>query len=221
MGRGGNRDGATTRLISLVGLAAISAVLGASCSTSAPTSALKQPKTPHVSAPSSTATTISRSTTITGVYGNGSSITGDSGPGTNTGQGLVLPGATSTTVVGGVSTTITPSNPDIAALPTTGVTPTTAARYRITKGGRKVLIRHLSPIISKFRPPSSPVGATVIIVGKRLQHATAVAFDGIRATITLNTATRIRVVVPAGATSGPISVVTTSGSATVSGFVVD
>jgi hypothetical protein len=74
---------------------------------------------------------------------------------------------------------------------------------------------------SKFRPVSSPVGGTVMIVGKRLSHATAVAFDGIQATITSNSSTRIRAVVPTGATSGPICVVTDSGSATVSGFVVD
>ena len=60
----------------------------------------------------------------------------------------------------------------------------------------------------------------MIIVGKRLQHATAVGFDGLKGVISSNTATKIRAVVPAGATNGPISVVTASGSATVPGFVV-
>src|ERR1019366_10350594 len=99
---------------------------------------------------------------------------------------------------------------------TTGVPGVTTPQYRVSKTGR-VLHGHLVPAISKFRPVSSPVGSTVVIVGKRLSHATAVAFDGIQATITSNSSTRIRAVVPAGATSGSISVITTSGSATVSG----
>ena len=67
------------------------------------------PKTDHASAPPSTSTSITKSKTIPGVYGNGSSITGGTGggAGTNTGQGIAVPGtldtpgATSTTVVGG------------------------------------------------------------------------------------------------------------------------
>jgi len=60
----------------------------------------------------------------------------------------------------------------------------------------------------------------VIIYGKRLGHATVVSFDGLPATITFNSNGRIRAVVPTGATSGPISVVTTGGTATVAGFLV-
>jgi hypothetical protein len=194
----------------LVALVAVSAVLAASCSTS--TSAVKHPKKQHVSHSTAPRTKAHKAKTITGVYGNGSSITGNTGVGTSTGQGLTLPGtlatpgAKSTTAAGGTTTT--------------GVPGVTTPQVRVTKTGR-VLHRHLVPAISKFRPVSSSVGGTVMIVGKRLSHAITVAFDGIRATITSNTSTRIRAVVPAGATSGPISVVTTSGSATVSGFVVD
>jgi hypothetical protein len=47
-----------------------------------------------------------------------------------------------------------------------------------------------------------------------------VSFDGIQGAIKTNGSTRIKAVVPAGATSGPITVVTPYGSATVYGFVV-
>jgi hypothetical protein len=210
----------------VVALVATSAVLAASCSTS--TSAVKQPKKPHVSHSTAHRTKAHKSKTVLGVYGNGGSITGNTGAGTNTGQGLALPGTLATpggnspTAAGGTTTTtVAGSISDIAAMTgTTGVPGVTTPQFRVSKTGR-VLHRHLVPAISKFRPVSSPVGSTVEIVGKRLSHATAVAFDGIQATITSNSSTRIRAVVPAGATSGPISVVTTSGSATVSGFVVD
>ena len=94
-----------------------------------------------------------------------------------------------------------------------------ARSFVVTKTGL-IRKRHLAPVIAKFRPLSSPVGGTVIITGKRLQHATAVSFDGLKGVISSNTSTKIRVVVPAGATNGPISVVTASGYATVPGFVI-
>jgi hypothetical protein len=205
----------------LVALVATSAVVAASCSASP--AAVKAPKKSSVTHAATHRHKAHKPKAIAGVFGNGASITGDTGAGTNTGQGLALPGtlatpgATSTTGAGGVTTTISPSVAAIAGM--TGTTAVPGA-YRVTKTGR-VLHRHLAPAIAKFRPVSSPTGAIVVIFGKRLSHATAVAFDGIPATITSNTSTRIRAVVPAGATSGPISVVTDTGSATVSGFVVD
>jgi large repetitive protein len=78
----------------------------------------------------------------------------------------------------------------------------------------------MGPVISKFRPISSLAGGTVVIVGKRLGHATQVSFDGLSAAIRANGTTRIKAVVPAGATSGPITVTTPYGTATVFGFVV-
>ena len=238
MGRGGNCDGApaprrrdgvsTPRVITLVALGVASAVLAASCSTSTPTSVGKHLKRHHLPAPPSTTTTISNATGTTGADGNGSSITGGTGTGTNTGQGPGLPGTsdtsggTSTTVAGGApTTTMAGTGPNSAA--TTGPAPgstTAPPQPFVTRTGR-VIYRQLAPSIARFRPQASPVGATVVIVGKRLAHARSVAFDGLPATITFNSATRIRAVVPIGATTGPISVVTAGGSVTVSGFVVD
>ncbi len=208
----------------LVALVATSAVLAASCSASP--AAVKAPKKASVTHPAAHHKA-HKPKVIVGVFGNGASITGNTGAGTNTGQGLALPGtldtpgAKSTAGDGkGTTTTISPSIAAIAGMTGTTAPPGATPQYRITKTGR-VLRRHLAPAISKFRPLSSPTGAVVVIFGKRLSHATAVAFDGIPATITSNTSTHIRAVVPAGATSGPISVVTDAGSVTVSGFVVD
>jgi hypothetical protein len=135
--------------------------------------------------------------TIYGTYSNGESITGNSGTG-------VGPTGTVATVV--TTTTV-------------GVAPGATPPYVVTKTGR-VRHRRTAPVISKFHPVASPAGGTVTIVGKRLQHATAVSFDGIAATISSNSPSRIRAVVPTGATSGSISVVTPNGSSTVAGFVV-
>jgi hypothetical protein len=58
------------------------------------------------------------------------------------------------------------------------------------------------------------VGTTVTITGTNLTGATSVKFNGVSATITSNTATQIVTKVPTGATTGPITVTTPSGTAT-------
>jgi plastocyanin len=69
------------------------------------------------------------------------------------------------------------------------------------------------PKISKFTPKSGPVGTKVTITGKNLALASAVTFNGTAAVITSDTATKIVVRVPAGATTGKIEVVDPDGSA--------
>jgi hypothetical protein len=150
-------------------------------------------------------------TTSAASSGGGNTGSGNTGSG-NTGSGsttTTTPGSTTTTGAGTLTTT-----PGAKA-----VTTTTSAFFINPKTG-KVQRRVAGPEIVKFKPVSSPVGGTVLIVGKRLAHARAVAFDGLKATITSNSATKIFAVVPAGATTGPISVVTATGSVTVAGFVV-
>lgn len=71
--------------------------------------------------------------------------------------------------------------------------------------------------ITSFTPTTGPVGTTVTISGTNLAGATAVRFNGTAATgYTVNQAgTQITgVIVPGGATTGPISVVTPQGTAT-------
>jgi virginiamycin B lyase len=72
----------------------------------------------------------------------------------------------------------------------------------------------VTPQIGKFTPASGPVGTTVTITGQNLSGATQVAFNGTPASIVSDTATTVVTTVPAGATSGPISVTTPFGTAT-------
>ncbi|MFL5801141.1 MAG: IPT/TIG domain-containing protein, partial [Roseiflexaceae bacterium] len=71
------------------------------------------------------------------------------------------------------------------------------------------------PAISGFTPASGPVGTQVTISGANFVGITGVSFHGVAASsFTVDSATRIHVVVPNGATSGKIGVTTVSGAAT-------
>jgi IPT/TIG domain len=72
----------------------------------------------------------------------------------------------------------------------------------------------VTPKIGSFSPTSGPAGTTVTITGQNLSGATKVAFNGTSATIVSDTATQIVTEVPAGATTGHISVTTSAGTAT-------
>ena len=69
------------------------------------------------------------------------------------------------------------------------------------------------PTIASFTPAAAPAGATVSITGVNLSGATAVTFHGMPATVVGDTGTVVVAVVPAGATKGPLSVQTPSGTA--------
>src|SRR5207302_849132 len=73
------------------------------------------------------------------------------------------------------------------------------------------------PTITSFTPSSGLAGASVTISGANLTGATVVRFNGTSAGFTVNSATTITATVPAGASSGPISVTTPGGSASSSG----
>jgi hypothetical protein len=77
------------------------------------------------------------------------------------------------------------------------------------------------PTITKFSPASGPVGTVVTIKGTNLSGATKVTFNGVKGTITSDTATKIKVKVPSGATTGKIKVVTPDGKVkTATAFTV-
>jgi len=64
----------------------------------------------------------------------------------------------------------------------------------------------------RTNPTSGAVGSTVTILGNGLNSASTVTFDGIGATFTAGSNTYLTAVVPAGATSGQVKVVTSSGT---------
>ncbi len=68
------------------------------------------------------------------------------------------------------------------------------------------------PAITYFTPTSGPAGTVVTLIGSALSGATAVSFNGVRATFSLISDTQITATVPAGATSGSIAVTTRGGS---------
>ncbi len=67
------------------------------------------------------------------------------------------------------------------------------------------------PAIDGLAPASGAPGVAVVITGSNLENATAVTFHGVAAKIKIDTATSIKVKVPAGATTGKVNVVTLSG----------
>ncbi len=78
-----------------------------------------------------------------------------------------------------------------------------------------------APTITTFAPESGPVGTSVTIGGTNFMGATAVTFNGSAASFTVTSNTAILTTVPAGATTGPLSVTTPAGTATsASSFAV-
>jgi subtilisin-like proprotein convertase family protein len=71
-----------------------------------------------------------------------------------------------------------------------------------------------SPVITHFTPGNGPIGSSVVIGGANLAGATAVRFNNLNAQFTGQSSSQLTAIVPAGATSGPISVVTPSGTGT-------
>jgi streptogramin lyase len=71
----------------------------------------------------------------------------------------------------------------------------------------------VTPEIHTIAPKSGTIGATVTITGLDLFSATQVAFNGTPATMVSDTATKIVVTVPAGATKGHVTVTTRAGTA--------
>ena len=75
------------------------------------------------------------------------------------------------------------------------------------------------PVITDFTPKRGGAGVVVTISGDNLAGATAVRFgEGETSDIEGDSETEIRATVPAGATTGPITVVTPAGTATSTGI---
>jgi hypothetical protein len=116
--------------------------------------------------------------------------------------------AASFTVVSATQLTAT-----VAAGTTTGNITVTAPTGTATSATQFVI--GIPPTVTSFTPTTGPVGAVVVITGTNFTLVSSVAFNGTNApTFTLNSATQITATVPAGATTGPISVTTLVGTGT-------
>ena len=72
----------------------------------------------------------------------------------------------------------------------------------------------VSPVITSFTPTSGPVGTGITITGTNLGGVTAVRFNGVVASVFSGvSATSVTATVPAGASTGPISLTTANGTA--------
>ncbi|TMI97768.1 MAG: hypothetical protein E6H01_12990, partial [Bacillati bacterium ANGP1] len=168
---------------------------------------------PAGTATSSTAFTVVPPPTIT-------SFAPTSGPaGTSvTINGTSFTGATAVAFNGvSASFTVTSDTAIQATVPagaTTGPLSVTAPAGTATSSAAFTVVP--PPTITSFAPTSGPAGTSVTINGTSLTGATAVAFNGVSASFTVTSATAIQATVPAGATTGPLSVTAPAGTATSS-----
>jgi uncharacterized repeat protein (TIGR01451 family) len=72
----------------------------------------------------------------------------------------------------------------------------------------------VAPRISGFSPATGAPGTNVTVTGANLSGATAVKFNGTNATFSVVNPSQISATVPQGATTGPLSVTTSAGTAT-------
>lgn len=80
--------------------------------------------------------------------------------------------------------------------------------------GKGTIVDSSVATINRFFPRKGPVGTVVTLYGSSFTGATSVTFNGTSATFNVVTGGIIRATVPAGASSGPIGVVTPAGPAT-------
>ncbi|HTG28380.1 MAG TPA: IPT/TIG domain-containing protein, partial [Methylomirabilota bacterium] len=74
------------------------------------------------------------------------------------------------------------------------------------------------PVITSITPASGPIGTSVTLTGTGFTGASGVSFNGTRATtFTVSSDTQMSATVPAGATTGKISVTNTAGTGTSAG----
>jgi hypothetical protein len=72
----------------------------------------------------------------------------------------------------------------------------------------------LPPKQNSFIPTSGPVGTEVLVRGRGFTSALVVAFNGTASSFTVDSDTSLRAIVPAGATSGLITITNTIGTGT-------
>jgi hypothetical protein len=156
--------------------------------------------------------TITSFTPTSGPVGTSVTITGTNFTGATA---VTFNNVTATTFAVNSATQITATVPNTA----------TSGLIRVTTpGGTTSSLTNFTvaaPTITSFTPTSGPVGTSVKITGTNLTGATAVTFNNVTATFTVNSATQITATVPATATTGKIKITTPGGSVTsTADFVV-
>src|SRR5207247_2252347 len=154
---------------------------------------------------------------LTGVAPTITTFTPESGPvGTSvTIGGTNFMGATAVTFNGSAAsftvTSDTAIQTTVPAGATTGPLSVTTPAGTATSASSFAVV--VAPTITSFTPSSGPVGTSVTIGGTNFMGATAVTFNGSTAAFTVTSDTAIQTTVPAGATTGPLSVTTPAGTA--------
>ncbi len=157
--------------------------------------------------------TISSFSPTSGPAGTSVTINGTNFSSTKTSNAVKFNG-TSATVTSASTTKLIVTVPSGAtsgaiAVTVSGKTATSSSNFTVTT----------PPTISSFSPTSGPVGASVTITGTKFSTTASndtVKFNGTAATVTSATSTQLVAIVPAGATSGKISVAVNGQTATSS-----
>ena len=131
-------------------------------------------------------------------------------------DGANFTGATTVTFNGRAATftVVSPTrvSASVPSLGTSGpIAVTTAAGTGVSPGAFTVTFE---PVVTSFSPIRGPSGTAVTITGADFDNVRAVRFNGTRASYVVTSSTQVVATVPAGATSGPISVTTTVGTGT-------
>ena len=144
--------------------------------------------------------TISTFTATSGAEGAIVTITGTNFN-TTPANNIVKFNSTTATVLASTTTTITASVPAVA---TTGKISVTVSGVTVSSASNFTVLS--SPTVTSFTPVGGAVGTPVTITGTHFNTTPSVAFNGTLATLSSSTTTSIATSVPAGATSGPITV---------------
>ncbi|MET4074790.1 IPT/TIG domain-containing protein [Hymenobacter sp. UYCo722] len=136
--------------------------------------------------------------------------------------GLNFTGATAVSFNGTVATFTVNSGTQITATvpagATTGSVVVTAPGG--TSNGVAFTVIPPAPVLSSLSPATGPVGTSVTIAGTNLAGATSVSFNGTAATFTVNSGTQLTATVPAGASTGSVTVTTPGGTSNGLAFTV-
>lgn len=114
--------------------------------------------------------------------------------------------------IGAPNLTATPANLNLNNLNKLNSADRASKKGKVSGG--KAYLFNVAPSVTKVSTTSGQTGDNVTIKGNNLSFAHSVTFNGVSAPIAGNTATTIKVAVPATATSGPVVVTTANGTVT-------